>query len=149
VETILLVILIILALALIAVVLIQRSEGGALGMGGGPGGLFSTRGTANLLTRVTAGLAAAFMILSLVLVILEGGHSRNRSVMDVPPAPAESGAGGTATPATAGTPAEGEGQPEEPKVPVGATESATGEEFNPESAPSPAAQPAPTVPQTE
>ncbi len=87
-ETILLVILIILALALIAVVLVQRSEGGALGIGGGQGGLFSARGSGNLLTRITAGLAAAFMILSLVLVILEGGDRRSRSVMDAV-APAE------------------------------------------------------------
>jgi preprotein translocase subunit SecG len=82
VQTILLVILILIALALIGVVLVQRSEGGALGIGGGgPGGMFSARGTANLLTRITAGLAAAFMILSLVLVILEGGNERGRSVM--------------------------------------------------------------------
>ncbi|MSO68902.1 MAG: preprotein translocase subunit SecG [Alphaproteobacteria bacterium] len=82
-ETILLVILIIIALALIGVVLVQRSEGGALGIGGGgPGGMFSSRGSANLLTRVTAGLAAAFMILSLILVILEGGNRRSQSVMD-------------------------------------------------------------------
>ena len=82
-DTILLVILIVIALALIGVVLVQRSEGGALGIGGGPGGLFSARGSANLLTRITAGLAAAFMILSLVLVILEGSRGRTRSVMDV------------------------------------------------------------------
>ena len=89
-ETILLVILIILALALIAVVLVQRSEGGALGIGGGgPGGLFSSRGSASLLTRITAGLAAAFMILSLVLVILEGGNQRSRSVMDAAEQPGE------------------------------------------------------------
>jgi preprotein translocase subunit SecG len=87
-ETILLVILIIIALALIGVVLMQRSEGGALGMGGGPGGLFSVRGSANLLTRVTAGLALVFMILSLVLAILSGNSERGRSVFDKS-APAE------------------------------------------------------------
>ncbi|MGD9535799.1 MAG: preprotein translocase subunit SecG [Alphaproteobacteria bacterium] len=85
-QTILLVILILIALALIGVVLVQRSEGGALGIGGGgPGGMFSARGTANFLTRITAGLAAAFMILSLVLVILEGGNKRGRSVMETEP----------------------------------------------------------------
>ena len=90
-QTILLVVLILIALALIGVVLVQRSEGGALGIGGGgPGGMFSARGTANLLTRVTAGLAAAFMILSLVLVILEGGNKRGRSVMQTD-LPAEAG----------------------------------------------------------
>lgn len=134
-ETILLVILIILALALIAVVLVQRSEGGALGIGGGgPGGLFSARGSANLLTRITAGLATAFMILSLVLVILEGGNQRSRSVMDAaeqpgegdtlpieggeaPPVPGAEGTGAAPGPATpeSGTAAPSDGQPAVPQ----------------------------------
>lgn len=59
------------ALALVGVVLLQKSEGGALGIGGGGGGGFLTgRGTANLLTRATAGLAAAFFITSTALTIL-------------------------------------------------------------------------------
>ena len=80
-ETILLVVLIIIAIAMIGLVLLQRSEGGALGIGG-PGAMFSARGTANLLTRATAGLAAAFMILSLVLAILSGSWSDRESVLD-------------------------------------------------------------------
>ena len=80
-ETILLVILIVIAIAMIGLVLLQRSEGGALGIGG-PGAMFSARGTANLLTRATAGLAAAFMILSLVLAILSGSWSDRDSVLD-------------------------------------------------------------------
>ena len=58
--------------ALIAVVLIQRSEGGGLGLGGGQGmGSFMTgRGTANLLTRATAILGTAFFVLSLSLALL-------------------------------------------------------------------------------
>ncbi len=80
-ETILLVILIIIAIAMIGLVLLQRSEGGALGIGG-PGAMFSARGTANLLTRATAGLAAAFMILSLVLAILSGSWADRESVLD-------------------------------------------------------------------
>ncbi|MSO74599.1 MAG: preprotein translocase subunit SecG [Alphaproteobacteria bacterium] len=104
-ETILLVILIMLALALIGVVLVQRSEGGALGIGGGgPGGMFSSRGSANLLTRLTAGLAAAFMILSLVLVILEGGNRRSHSVMDA----ADVQGGGDLPPAKEGEPSTGD-----------------------------------------
>ncbi|MCG8543429.1 MAG: preprotein translocase subunit SecG, partial [Alphaproteobacteria bacterium] len=71
-ETILLVIHLILALALVGAVLLQRSEGGALGIGGGSGGLMSVRGTANLLTRVTAVLAACFMATSLTLAIMAG-----------------------------------------------------------------------------
>ena len=80
-ETILLVVLIVIAVVMIGLVLLQRSEGGALGIGG-PGAMFSARGTANLLTRATAGLAAAFMILSLVLAILSGSWSDRDSVLD-------------------------------------------------------------------
>ena len=80
-ETILLVVLIVIAVAMIGLVLLQRSEGGALGIGG-PGAMFSARGTASLLTRATAGLAAAFMILSLVLAILSGGWTERESVLD-------------------------------------------------------------------
>ena len=80
-ETILLVILIIIVISMIGLVLLQRSEGGALGIGG-PGAMFSARGTANLLTRATAGLAAAFMILSLVLAIFSGSWTDRESVLD-------------------------------------------------------------------
>ncbi len=72
---ILLIIHLLIALALIGMVLLQRSEGGGLGIGGGGGGgggmggFMTGRGTANLLTRVTAVLAALFMISSLGLTI--------------------------------------------------------------------------------
>ena len=58
-------------LALVGVVLLQRSEGGALGMGGGGGGggLMSGRGAANVLTRATTMLGAAFFATSLILAI--------------------------------------------------------------------------------
>lgn len=85
-ETILLVVLIIVAISMIGVVLIQRSEGGALGIGsGGPGAMFSARGSANFLTRVTAVLAAIFIILSLVLAILSKDNDKRKSVMDAIP----------------------------------------------------------------
>jgi len=80
-EIILLVIMIIVTIAMIAAVLIQRSEGGALGIGG-PGAMFSARGSANFLTRITAGLAAAFMILSLVLAILSSRSDETSSVIE-------------------------------------------------------------------
>lgn len=80
-ETILLVILVIVAVAMICAVLIQRSEGGALGIGG-PGTMFSARGSANFLTRLTAGLAAAFMVLSLVLAILSSRGDNGGSVLE-------------------------------------------------------------------
>ncbi|MFT8367356.1 MAG: preprotein translocase subunit SecG [Acetobacter papayae] len=61
--------------ALIGVVLIQRSEGGGLGIGSsqGMGAFMSGRGTANLLTRTTAVLAGLFMLLSLTLALLYRG----------------------------------------------------------------------------
>ncbi|MDP6804369.1 MAG: preprotein translocase subunit SecG [Rhodospirillales bacterium] len=86
------------AIALVGSVLVQRSEGGGLGMGGGGGGMggFMTgRSTANFLTRVTAGLAACFMATSILLAILSGGGRESGSVMDRPvpaieePAPPE------------------------------------------------------------
>lgn len=81
-ETILLVVHLILAIALVGAVLLQRSEGGGLGIGGG--GLMSVRGTANLLTRTTAVLAASFMATSLALAILAGSGSEPRSILDQP-----------------------------------------------------------------
>tara|TARA_R110002072_G_scaffold2229_2_gene18263 strand:+ start:816 stop:1139 length:324 start_codon:yes stop_codon:yes gene_type:complete len=88
--TVLLVVHLVIILALIGVVLIQRSEGGALGIGGGGGGggLMTGRGTANLLTRVTAVLATAFMITSITLSILSSGSGsqRGQSIIDQVPA---------------------------------------------------------------
>ena len=73
------------AVALIGSILIQRSEGGALGMGGGGmGGLMTARGSANLLTRVTAGLAVCFFVTSIVLAIMAGGVKTTRSIVDQP-----------------------------------------------------------------
>ena len=85
-----LVIHLIIASAMIAIVLLQKSEGGALGIGGGGGGggFLTGRGTANLLTRVTAGLACLFFITSITLTILAGGTDRNRSRFDNAPATA-------------------------------------------------------------
>ena len=89
-ETILLVVLVIVAVTMIGAVLLQRSEGGALGIGGGgPGAMFSARGSANFLSRVTAGLGAVFMILSLVLAILSRNSDEGLSVMDTATAPIE------------------------------------------------------------
>ena len=81
-TTVLLVIHLLIAAALVGVVLLQRSEGGALGMGGGPGGMMTGRGAANVLTRLTIGLAAAFFISSIVLAIKFGIDSDGRSVFD-------------------------------------------------------------------
>jgi preprotein translocase subunit SecG len=67
---------ILVCLALIGVVLLQRSEGGALGGGGSPTGLITTRGAGDLLTRVTWILFSMFLALSLALTLL-GGHQRS------------------------------------------------------------------------
>ena len=80
-QTFVIVIHLMVVLAMIGVVLLQKSEGGGLGMGGGGGGGFlSSRGTANVLTRATAILAAVFFATSLILSIL-AGFSRNPSTI--------------------------------------------------------------------
>ena len=89
--TVVLVIHLLIAIALVGVVLLQRSEGGALGIGGGGGGgsgFMTGRGTANLLTRATAILAALFIVTSLTLAKLAGVDRDSGSILDegAPPA---------------------------------------------------------------
>ena len=111
-TTVLLVIHLLLAIALIGTVLLQKSEGGGLGIGGGGGGgggmggFLSGRGTANLLTRTTAILAACFMVTSLTLTLLADSGGGGGSILD---APVQGGAAPTES-----APAE----PEGPSVPV-------------------------------
>ncbi len=86
-TTVLLIIHLFVTLALIGVVLIQRSEGGGLGIGSsqGMGSFMSGRGTANLLTRTTAILATVFMVLSLTLALLNRGTTGvGGSLLDTP-----------------------------------------------------------------
>lgn len=80
-ENVILVILLILALGLIGVVLLQRSEGGGLGIGGG-GGVMSARGAATALTKVTWALGIGFMATALILTILSARNSADQSVVD-------------------------------------------------------------------
>ena len=83
--TIILVIHVLIAISLVGVVLLQRSEGGALGIGGGGGGgLMSGRSASNILTKSTAGLGAAFMITSIALAFLSGATGPSRSILDEP-----------------------------------------------------------------
>jgi preprotein translocase subunit SecG len=88
---VLLVLHVFVTIALIGVVLIQRSEGGGLGLGGGQGmGNFMTgRGTANLLTRTTAILGTAFFVLSLGLALLykDAGTDNAAAILNAPAAP--------------------------------------------------------------
>lgn len=95
-ATVLLLIHLMIAAAMICVVLLQKSEGGALGIGGGgggAGGFLTGRGTANLLTRTTALLAAAFFITSLALTMLAQRASGPSSIFDnaAPNTPAVNG----------------------------------------------------------
>jgi len=87
--TVLIVIHLMVVIAMIGMVLLQRSEGGALGMGGGGGGggggFMSARGAANALTRSTAILAAAFFVTSITLSILAKYESRPTDVLDQVP----------------------------------------------------------------
>ncbi len=84
---------IIVAIFLVSVILLQRSEGGALGMGGGggAGGLMSARGAGDLLTRLTAILATAFIAVSLTLAVLTSQRDDGVSVFDDPENAAEDG----------------------------------------------------------
>src|SRR6266702_6392837 len=80
---ILFVVHVLIALALIGVVMLQKSEGGALGMGGGGmSGFMTGRSTANLLTRTTAILAALFFGTSILLVVLGNSTRAPRSIID-------------------------------------------------------------------
>jgi preprotein translocase subunit SecG len=91
-TAVLLIIHLLVTLSLIVVVLLQRSEGGGLGIGSsaGMGGFMTGRGTANLLTRTTAILGATFFALSLALALMNQGTRQPRSLLDspVPTAPA-------------------------------------------------------------
>ena len=99
-QHVIIVIHLMLVLALIGVVLLQRSEGGGLGIGGG-GGFMSSRGTANVLTRATAILAGLFFVTSLILSILAGMNRAPTSIIQ----------GGQSAPAVPGSapPLGGEG----------------------------------------
>ncbi len=81
-TTVILVIHLMIAATMVAMVLLQRSEGGALGIGGGGGGFMTGRGTANMLTRVTAFLAATFFCTSILLTILARQSAQPTSILD-------------------------------------------------------------------
>ena len=106
-------------LALIGTVLMQRSEGGALGIGGGGGGLFTSRGAGSALTRTTAVLAVCFFVTSLSLAYLSRGDAGGSSVLDqVSPGQTQGeqggNGGGSVLPTLPGAPP----APTEPAVPT-------------------------------
>ena len=87
-QTVLIVFHLMVVIALVAVVLLQRSEGGALGVGGG-GGFLSGRGQANALTRATAVLAALFFVTSLSLTMLASWNRAPKSILGTQPGQAQ------------------------------------------------------------
>ena len=110
-ETVLIVIHLIVVLALVGVVLLQRSEGGGLGIGGGSG-FMTARGAANALTRTTAILAAAFFATSLALSILARYSEQPTDILDrVPAAQGEQQGSGGVLDAIGGRPATEEPAP--------------------------------------
>jgi preprotein translocase subunit SecG len=82
-QTVVIVIHLMIVVVLIGAVLLQKSEGGGLGMGGGAG-FMSSRGTANLLTRTTAILAVGFFATSLLLSWLAGFNRQPTSIIGAP-----------------------------------------------------------------
>ena len=99
-QTVVIVIHLMIVGALIGTVLLQRSEGGGHGVGGG-GGFMSSRGTANLLTRTTAILAFGFFVTSLFLSWL-ASYDRKPTSIITSPAPISQPVGAPEVPANAG-----------------------------------------------
>ena len=79
-QTVIIVIHLMVVAAMVGVVLLQKSEGGGLGIGS-TGGFLSSRGTANVLTRTTAILAATFFATSLLLSVLAGWDRKPQSII--------------------------------------------------------------------
>lgn len=139
-ETVLIVIHLMVVLALVGVVLLQRSEGGGLGIGGGSG-FMTARGAANALTRATAILAAAFFVTSLGLSIIARYGASPIDILDrVPPAVGGQSGGGVLDQLGGGTtpPA----APAEPAPPSGNDAAAPAVPAAPEAAPATPAEPA-------
>jgi preprotein translocase subunit SecG len=120
-QNVLLVVHLIIALVLIGAVMMQRSEGGALGIGGGgPGGsgsLFSSRGVGNTLTRATAILAVCFFVTSIALTLLATRGGQGSALDGVAPTNQQP-AGGAAKPAQGGPVLPNIGQDQAPAVPT-------------------------------
>jgi len=81
-ENAILIVHLVLVVFLVGIVLLQRSEGGALGMGGGGGGVVSGRGAASALQRATWYIAGGFLVTSLILTVMATTERRSSSVFD-------------------------------------------------------------------
>ncbi|WP_347266487.1 preprotein translocase subunit SecG [Paracoccus sp. (in: a-proteobacteria)] len=155
VENVVLTVHLILAMLLIGVVLLQRSEGGGLGMGSGGGGVMTGRQAANALSRLTWIFAIGFIITSMALTIIAARNSSTGSLMDQlditspqkAPATDLPGIGDYVPPPGAGQPVvPGAGQPVAPPAP--AAPAAEAPATAPASAPAPVAPPAAQTPAT-
>ena len=151
-QTVLIVIHLMIVLALVGVVLIQRSEGGGLGIGGGSG-FMSARGTANALTRTTAILATLFFITSLALGILARYESRPSDILNRIPQSQQGTGGGildqlgpapTPAPAGNGVPSGSGSGASAPAAPATGAAPATQAPAAPATGSAPAAPAAPT-----
>lgn len=137
-SAIILTVHLLIALALIGTILLQRSEGGALGIGGGGGGganVFSSRGSANALTRATAILAVCFFATSITLALLARGGGGGSVADDIAPA-ADTLNPGLAVPAELAPPLElappAAGDSSVPEAPVALPEAPAAEPGLPE-----------------
>jgi len=137
-ETVLIVIHLMVVLALVGVVLLQRSEGGGLGIGGGSG-FMTARGAANALTRATAILAAAFFVTSLTLSIVARYGEKPIDILDRVPANSGNGVLNQLPGTTAPTPPSGNTAPAAPSGDGAATKP-------PATAPAPATGSSPATP---
>lgn len=99
-ANVLIVAYLLIVLALIAVILLQRSEGGGLGMSSNSNGLVSVRGSANLLTRTTAILATLFFATAIGLTILAELDRSTQSILDLAADPVDDGSGTPVVPTT-------------------------------------------------
>jgi preprotein translocase subunit SecG len=97
-HTVIILIHLMIVLSLVGLVLLQKSEGGGLGMGSGGGSFMTSRGTANVLSRTTAILAALFFVTSLILSIVAGWDRKPRSILDGSSAPAPTAPGAPSAP---------------------------------------------------
>lgn len=83
-EGVFLAIQLIVAILIVVLVLLQRSEGGALGIGGGgPGNMMTSRGSANLLTKVTKWMAVIFIVNSLILGNISANRGKGSTALDI------------------------------------------------------------------
>lgn len=133
-QTILLVAMILISIALAGVILLQRSEGGALGMGGGPSGFMTARGAGNLLTVTTWWLGVAFFACAIGLTIVGNLSRADQSIVNRDAVGALAAPAGDASEAPA--PADPAAPPAEP----------TGPSLDDFLSSAPAAQPAPAQP---